>query len=472
MVGMGSMACAVGPDFRRPDAPTDKGYVPEPVKPTAVADGQSQRFTEGLPVEPNWWRMLRCPALDSIVSQALAGNQSLEAARATLRQSQDSLRAGYGVFFPQVDAKAGVSRQLYNPGVPNVPSSTFNLFSLSGTVSYSLDIWGGQRRQVEALGAAVDAQRYTLAATYVILTSNVVDAVIAQAAYRDEIDATKATLALLREQVRISEAQATGGTVPFANVLSLQSQVASTEATLPPLEEKIDQAADLLAALTGTTPANWRQPSLALSDMRLPADLPLSVPSQLVRQRPDVLIAEAELHAANATIGVATAAMLPNLTLSGALGTNSTTAGNLFAPASVVWSLGAGVTQPIFHGGTLYYQRKAAIDARDAAAADYRQTVLAAFEQVVDTLRGLGHDADALKAQTEAVETAQKALLLMQANYEAGIATYLQVLIADGQYLQAKTGYVEAVAQRLQDTVALFVALGGGWWNTPAATHG
>jgi NodT family efflux transporter outer membrane factor (OMF) lipoprotein len=472
MVGIASTACAVGPDFRRPNAPTDKGYVPEPVKPTAVADGQSQRFTEGLPVEPNWWRMLRSPALDSIMSQALAGNQSLEAARATLRQSQDSLRAGYGVFFPQVDAKAGVSRQLYNPGVPNFPSSTFNLFSLSGTVSYSLDVWGGQRRQVEALGAAVDAQRYTLAATYVMLTSNVVDAVIAQAAYQDEIVVTKATVTLLGEQVRIANAQASGGTTPYSTVLTLQSQLASTEATLPPLEEKIDQAADLLATLTGRTPANWKEPTLVLSDLRLPEDLPVSVPSQLVRQRPDVLVAEAELHGANATIGVATAAMLPNITLSAGGGANNTSLGDLLSSSSPFWSLGAGVTQPIFHGGALYYQRKAAIDARDAVAAQYRQTVLGAFQQVADTLRGLGHDADTLTAQTEAVETAEKAMRLIQANYQAGIATYLQVLVSDDQYLTAKLGYVQAVAQRLQDTVALYVALGGGWWNAPGASHG
>ena len=472
LVGIASTACAVGPNFRRPDAPTDKGYTPEPLKPTAVADGQSQRFLEGLPVEPNWWRMLRCPALDSIVSQALAGNQSLEAARATLRQSQDSLRAGYGVFFPQVDAKAGVSRQLYNPGVPNLPSSTFNLFSLSGTVSYSLDIWGGQRRQVEVLGAATEAQRYTLAATYVMLTSNVVDTVIAQAAYQDEIEVTKATLALLGVQVRIANAQAAGGTTPYSTVLTLQSQLASTEATLPPLEEKIDQAADLLATLTGRTPASWKEPTLALSDLRLPEDLPLSVPSALVRQRPDVLVAEAELHGANATIGVATAAMLPNLTLSAGGGVNNSSLGDLLSSNSPFWSLGAGVTQPIFHGGALYYQRKAAIDARDAVAAQYRQTVLGAFQQVTDTLRGLSHDADTLTAQTQAVETAEKATRLMQANYQAGIATYLQVLVADEQYLTAKLGYVQAVAQRLQDTVALYVALGGGWWNAPAASHG
>jgi NodT family efflux transporter outer membrane factor (OMF) lipoprotein len=224
--------------------------------------------------------------------------------------------------------------------------------------------------------------------------------------------------------------------------------------------------------LNGTDPANWKQPSLALSDLHVPEGLPLTLPSQLVRQRPDVLIAEAELHAANANIGVATANMLPNLTLSAGYGVNSGAVGGLFDAGSPFWSFGAGLAQPIFHGGALVYQRKAAVDARDAAAAEYRQTVLAAFQQVADELRGLIHDADALTAQTEAVDTAEKAVRLIQANYQAGIATYLQVLVADGQYLQARIGYAQTVAQRLQDVVALYVALGGGWWNAPAASRG
>jgi NodT family efflux transporter outer membrane factor (OMF) lipoprotein len=465
LVGAG---CAVGPDFHRPAAPTEKNYTLQPTSGTAVADGKGQRFVEGGAISGNWSQMLRCPALDAIVGQALAANPGLEAARATLRQNQDSLRAGYGVFFPQVNAQAGVSRQAYNPAPGMLPSSTFNLFTLSGNVSYAIDIWGGQRRQVEALGAAVDAQRYALAGAYVMLTSNVVDAVIAQAAYRDEIDATKLTITLLQEQVRIANAQAVGGTVAYSTVLTLQSQLASTLATLPPLEQRIDQADDLLAALAGVTPASWRQQPLALSDLKLPEDLPLSVPSQLVRQRADILIAEAQLHAANASIGVTAAAMLPNITLGADYGLNATS----LSSAGPLWSVAAGVTQPIFRGGTLYYQHRAAIDARDAAAAEYRQTVLGAFQQVADTLRGLSHDADGLVAQTEAVETAEKALHLIQANFLAGIATYLQVLVADAQFLQAKITYVEAVAQRLQDTVALYVALGGGWWNSPAATHG
>jgi NodT family efflux transporter outer membrane factor (OMF) lipoprotein len=466
--------CTVGPDFHRPAAPTDVRYTQEPVSATAVADGKSQRFVEGGGVAADWWRMLRCPAMDAMITHAIEVNPTLEGARATLRRNQDSLRAGYGVFFPQLDAHAGASRQLYNPsanGLP-FPSNTFNLFSLSGTVSYAVDIWGGERRQVEQLRAAVDAQWYALAAADVMIASNVADAVIAQAAYRAEVDATEATLVVLREQERITRAQAEAGTVPYSNVLSVQSQLASTEAIIPALEDKADQASHLLAALLGTTSASWQPPRVALEDLQLPEDLPLTVPSQLVRQRPDILVSEAQLHAANAGIGIATAAMLPNLTLSASYGFGNTSPGNLLDASSTLWSLGAGLTQPVFHGGTLYYQRKAAVEARNAAAAQYQQTVLAAFEQVADTLRGLEHDAEVLAAQRVAVETAEKAVRLLEANYQAGIATYLQVLAADSQYLQARIAYVEAVAQRLQDTVALYVALGGGWWNAPLSSGG
>jgi NodT family efflux transporter outer membrane factor (OMF) lipoprotein len=462
--------CVVGPDFHRPAAPSDTSYTPEAATQTASADGRAQRFVEGQSIAADWWRMLGCPALDDAVAQALRANPGLDAARATLRQNQDLLRAGYGVFFPQMSAAGGASWEHYNPAPGAIPlQNTFNLFSLSGTVSYAVDIWGGKQRQVEALRAGVDSQKYALASATMMLASNVVDAIVAQAAYRAEIEATKATLALLHEQVGIAQAEATAGTAPYSTVLSLQSQVASTEATLPAFEEKIDQAGDLLAALSGLTPAHRVPPAFQLADLHLPEDVPLSVPSQLVRQRPDVLISEEQLRAANASIGVATAAMLPNLTLSAGFGVNNTSLVDLFSSNSPFWSLGAGITQPIFQGGTLYYQRRAAIDARDVAAANYRQTVLAAFQQVADTLRGLSHDADALNAQIEAVDAAERALRLLQANYQAGIATYLQVLTADTQYLQAKTAYVQAVAQRLQDTVALYVALGGGWWNASDA---
>jgi NodT family efflux transporter outer membrane factor (OMF) lipoprotein len=460
--------CAVGPDFERPATPQGKVLTAQPLpESTVMADGRVQRFAAGEKVAADWWRLLSCPELDAIVVESIARNPSLDVARASLRMSQDTLRAGYGVFFPHADVAAGANRELYNPAPGIIPvqgaaSSPFNLFTVSASVSYALDVWGGQRRALEGLRAQVDDERYTLAGTYVMLSGNVVNTVIAQAGYRAQIDATLASIALQKEQLRITQAQALGGTVPYANVLTIQSQLASTEATLPPLEQKIDQAADLLATLAGQTPAEWKQPRVALADLKLPPDLPQSLPSEIVRQRPDVLVAEALLHAANASIGVATAAMLPNVTLSAGYGVAGTAAGS-----GPFWSLGAGLTQPIFDAGTLWYQRKAAIDAHDASLAAYKQTVLGAFEQVADTLRGLQHDAESLKAQTEAVETAEGAMRLIQANYAAGVSNYLQVLVADGQYLLARIGYVQAVAQRLQDTVALYVALGGGWWNAP-----
>lgn len=466
LVWLAATGCSVGPDFHRPAAPNDQGYLPGGQPSTEDAAGKAQWFDRSRDVGGAWWEMLQSPPLNAIVRGALAANPGLDSARASLRRTQDNLRAGYGVFFPQLDGSGGASRQRTNmaPGV--LPSGTYNLFTASATVSYTIDIWGGGRRQIEILAAAVDAQRYTLAAAYVMLTANIVDTVIAQAAYGTEIDETRATLVLLRDQVRIAAVQAEGGTAPYSNVLALESQLASTNATLPPLEQKIDQAANLLAALSGLTPANWPGAPVALTDLALPQNLPLSLPSVLVRQRPDVLLAEATLHAANAGIGVATAAMLPNITLSAGYGVAST--GGSWSP---LWDLAAGLTQPLFHGGTLYYQRKAAVDARDAAAADYRTTVLGAFQQVADALRGLGHDADAVSAQTEAVDTSSRALHLLQVNYKAGIVTYLQVLVADIQYQQAKIGYVQAVAQRLQDTVALYAALGGGWWNVPEVSR-
>jgi NodT family efflux transporter outer membrane factor (OMF) lipoprotein len=464
--------CAVGPNFVPPDAPKVDRYTPSPTPTTTVsADGTAQRLLTDQQLSAEWWHVLSCPSLDAIVAEAMAHSPTIDSAQASLQRSQDNLRAGYGVFFPQLDGQANFARQKYNPlrVGENVPSTVFNLFTVAATVNYTIDIWGGQRRAVEALGAAADAQRFTLLATYLMLSSNVVNTVIAQAGYRDEVRATEHLLALEKAQVAIAEIQARAGTVPYSNVLSLESQLASTEASLPALRQKIDEADDLLAILAGRTPAEWKQSSFVLADFKLPADLPLSLPSQLVRQRPDVLVAEAQLHSANAQIGVTTAAMLPNITLSGTFGLTNSDGFQLFSAASGFWSLAAGLTQPLFHGGTLWYQNKAAIDARDQTAAIYRQTVLLAFEQVADTLRALAHDAEALEAQSRSLKAAEEALRLIQINYQTGIATYLQVLTADGQYQQAQLAYIQAQAQRLQDTVALFVALGGGWWNGPKA---
>ncbi len=469
------VGCAVGPNFVRPKAPSVEGYThgAEP-SVTASAAGQEQRFEKGGLIVADWWRLFGSDEINAVLEEALANNQTLKAAQASLRQSQENLRAGYGVFFPQLDASFNATRQKFSSARfgQTSPSIIFNLFTLATTVNYTLDVFGRERRTVESLRAQADYQRYTALATYLTLTGNVVNTAIAQAGYRAEIKATEEMVRLLKGQVKITEAQAKAGTIPYSNVLSVQSQLASTEATLPPLQQKLSQSLHLLATLAGRTPAEWTPQEVDLGDIKLPGDLPISLPSDLVRQRPDILAAEAQLHAASANIGVATAALFPTVTLDGTLGWNNTSLKDLFKKASTYWSIAGDASTPLFHGGTLWFQRKAAMQGYQQFLADYQQTVLSAFAQVADTLRALEHDAEALRAESLALDSAEEALRLIQKNYEAGLVNYLQVLIADSQYYQAKIGYLQALAQRLQDTVALFVALGGGWWNAQEKSEG
>lgn len=468
--------CAVGPSFQRPSSPAVSQYLRggDPAI-TSAAQGVSQRFTRAAPMAADWWQLFRSEKLDELIAQALAGNPGLAAAQASLRSSQDNLRSGYGIFFPHLAAAADATRERDVPvalGLHNIPSSVFNLYTLSGSVSYALDLFGGERRLVEGLGAELDAQRATERATYVTLLANIVDTVVARAAYRSETEATQRLIELAREQVRLAQVQVQAGTQPYSTVLSLQGQLASFEASIPQLEQKVTQSEDLLAALAGQLPPDFVVPDIHLSDLSLPRDLPVSLPSDLVRQRPDILVAEATAHAASANIGVATAAMLPSLSLTGAYSANATSINQLFAASGRAWSAGASITQPLFQGGTLWFKRKAAVDDYQQSVAFYRQTVLGAFQQVADTLRALEHDAAVLAAEDEAQSSAAQALHLVQTNYAAGLSTYLDVLNADSQYHQAEIADVEALATRYQDTVALYVALGGGWWNKGAHAVG
>ena len=464
-------SCAVGPNFVRPNAPSVTHYTngADPTQ-SATVDGTSQRFSPGAKVSADWWHLFRSAQLDAVIAEAIANNPGLDAAQASLRQSEDNLRSGYGIFYPQVDADAAATRQRYSPLKigQNLPTSVFNLFTLSATVNYALDLFGGERRMVEGLRAERDVSRATEQATYLALSANIVNTVIAKAAYRAEIEATQQLIGIQDRQVKLAEVQAQAGTVPYSNVLSLRSQLASFEATIPQLEQKLVQSDDLLATLAGHVPSEWSAPEVGLTSLTLPSDLPVSLPSALVRQRPDILASEATAHTASANIGVATAALLPNITLSGSLGTNSTTMSTLFGSNTKFWNLGANATAPLLEGGTLWFKRKAAIDNYQEAMALYRQTVLSAFEQVADTLRALDHDAAALQAEAEALTIAEQALHLVQVNYEAGLATYLDVLNADTQYHQAKIADLQAIAVRYQDTVALFAALGGGWSRADA----
>ncbi len=461
--------CAVGPDFVRPTPPPVDSYT-QGMEPTATipADGQSQHFVKGAVILADWWQLFNSTQLNAVISEAIAGNPTLQAAQASLRQSQENLRAGYGVFFPQFDAGFDASRQKYSPARvgSSAVSSIFNLFTLSATVSYALDVFGGQRRMVEGLHAQVDMQQAMVRGTYLTLSGNVVNTVIARAAYNEEIKATEQIIGLQKEQVEIGEAQALAGITPYAIVLSLKSQLASFEASLAPLKQKRSQTEHLLATLVGRAPAEWTPPSVALSDLTLPGEIPVTIPSELVHRRPDILVSEAALHSASAEIGVATAALFPSFTLNGSYGQNNSSMNDLFKDSSNFWSLGAGVTAPLFHGGTLWFRRKAAIEGYQQVLATYRQNVLSAFAQVADTLRALEHDAEGLRAQFQALTAADEALRLIRANYQAGVVGYLQIIIANQQYHQAQLGYIQVQAQRLQDTVALFVALGGGWSGT------
>jgi len=463
--------CAVGPDFVRPAPPDTDRYTSEPRPETTVAaDGNAQHFMSGAEIAADWWRLFQSAPLDAVVRQALSNNPTLQAAEASLRQSQDNLRAGYGLYFPQGQAGVSASRQLSAAPLEQSGSPTsgtvFNLFTASGTISYTLDVFGGKRRTVEGLRAQADSQRYESKAAYLTLSANVINTSIARAAYAAQIRATEELIELEKQQLHLAETQFRAGTTPYSTVLSVRSLLAANQALLAPLEQNASQAEHLLATLEGVVPSKATLPDIDLAGLSLPIDLPVSLPSDLVRQRPDILSAEALMHVASANIGIATAAMYPSISLSGTYGGASTTLASLSA-VSKFWSIGPTVTTPVFQGNSLWYARRAAIDAYQQSQATYRQTVLGAFEQVADSLKALEHDAEGLKAQVEAKRAAGEALNLLQVNYRAGLVAFPDVLTADVQYHQATIAYLQTVAQRQQDTVALFVALGGGWWNEP-----
>lgn len=431
--------------------------------------GQSQQVDPRTLLAADWWRLFGSAPLDAMVQVALTNSPNAQGAQAVLRESQENLRAGYGVFFPQVGAAFGASRERQSPvrfGLAGA-GGIFNLFTLGSTISYALDLFGAERRTVEGLRASVDMQRYTLLGTDLALTGNVVNTAIAREAYGEQVAIIRDMIAIQREQLAITRTRAAAGTVPYSAVETLRSALASSQATLPGLAQRRDQASHALTLLLGQTPDQGEPPAMPLDQWHLPADLPLSLPSQLVRQRPDILAAEAQLHVANAHVGVATAALFPSFILDGSYGGNSSTLGSLGEARNAFWSAGVTADWPVFQGGTAWFGRKAAQEAYRKALADYRQAVLAAFAQVADTLKALQHDAEALAAEEEAMQAAREALGLTQANDAAGLASYLDVLVADQQYQQARMAYVQALAQRFQDTVALYVALGGGWWNAP-----
>jgi len=460
--------CAVGPNFVRPAPPDTNRYTHElQSEATVTAGGQAQHFESSNALIADWWKLFGSIQLNALVNKAIADNPTLQASEATLRQGQDSMRAGYGVFFPQIQAEVGASRQRTVPQGQGLQTGSriFNLITLSSSISYALDVFGGARRSVESLRAQAEYQRYENVAAYLILTANVVNTSIARAAYVAEIRTTKQLIKLEKDQLRLTQAQVHAGTTPYSAVLNVQGLIAENQALLAPLRQQATQAKHLLATLEGQFPSVAVLPKIELNKLSLPTDIPVSLPSNLVNQRPDILAAEAQMHVASAKIGVATALMFPSFSLDGTFGTSGSNFGNLTAASGKFWSIGPTATIPIFQGTTLWFGRRAAIDAYQQSRANYRQTVLSAFAQVADSLKALEHDAEALQAQGQANHAAGEALRLLKANYHAGLVNYLDVLTADVQFHQTSIAYLQALAQRYQDTVSLFVALGGGWWN-------
>jgi NodT family efflux transporter outer membrane factor (OMF) lipoprotein len=425
-------------------------------------------------VSPRWWRLFGSAELDRAMDEALARNPTLEGAQASLRQSEESLRAGYGVFYPQLDLAFSAQRQRTAPLTSGLSAlrGVFNVFTLSGAISYLVDLAGTSRRTVEGLAAQADFQRSEMQATWLSLSGNIANAFIARAAYAGQIEATRELIARQAGQRDIARAQATAGSAPYANVLAIDSQLASSRATLPALQQRYDQATHLLATLAGHTPGEWRAPDVGLEQLTLPRALPLALPSDLVRRRPDILSAEARLHVASANLGVASAALFPKVSLNANYGTEGREFEHMTGPTGRFWSTGAVTDIPLFHGGSLVHERSAAAEALRAALASYRQTVLTAFAQVADTLTALEHDAVALQAQSEALAAARGSVALVQANYRAGLVSYLDVLAADAQLQRAQLDHIQAQALRLQDSAALYLALGGGWWPEKPGSAG
>ncbi|MDE3061015.1 MAG: efflux transporter outer membrane subunit [Pseudomonadota bacterium] len=464
-------SCAVGPDFLRPILPDSAGYSDKPIEKTAAAEGTAgaaQSFASDKDIPADWWKMYGSEPLNGLIGQALKANPDLQAAEAALRQAQENVKAGYGSLFPSVDISGGPTREKFNPaafGNSGARSSIFTLYNASVSVSYALDIFGGARREIESLQALADLQRFQKEAAYVSLTANVVTAALREASLRAQIKETQDIVGIEQNQLDILQKQFDVGAISKLIVLQQEANLAQFETSLAPLQKQLAQAHDQLAALTGNFPNAALAEDFDLATLRLPEEIPLSLPSKLVEQRPDIRIAEEALHSASAEIGVATAEMLPQISINGSYGAESVRFHKLFTPQSNVWDIGANLLQPIFHGGQLFHERQAAVAAYDRAEAQYRSTVLAAFQNVADSLRALQYDAEEVAAQVHAEHAASESFHLAQAQYKVGAINYLSMLDAERSYQQARIGLVQAQAARLADTAALFQALGGGWWN-------
>ena len=464
--------CAVGPDFKTPDAPKVSGYtqqlLPDKTVSAPVQGGEPQRWVRDMDISGQWWTLFQSKPLNDLIEHALKANPDVDGAQAALRVAWENVYAQRGALLPSVDAEYNASRQRV-AGTLSSPLSNgtniFNLHTLQVNVAYTLDVFGGTRRQVESLAAQADSQRFQVEATYLTLTSNVVASAVQEAGLRGQIAATKHIIDIQTHSLDLLRRQFALGQVAKADVVAQEATLAQTRATLPPLEKQLAQQRDLLARLVGSFPSETPSQEFELASLHLPEDLPVSLPSRLVEQRPDVRSAEGQLHAASADIGAAIANRLPNITLSANAGESAASIASLFTPGTGFWTLAGGVAQPVFHGGTLLHKQRAAEAAYDQALAQYRGTVLTAFQNVADSLHAVQSDADALAAAVAAEQAASTSLEIARRQLELGDISYLSLLNAEQTYQQASINLVQALANRYADTAALFAALGGGWWN-------
>ncbi len=448
------------------------GYTATPLSATAstpdVAGGESQRFNSGADIAADWWTLFHSAALNALIARALERNPDLKAAQAALSVARENVLAQRGVFYPAVAAAVSASRQRQSGEIAPTPNSNtflFNLFTPQVSVSYVPDVFGLNRRTAESLRAQAQGVRYQMIATYTTLTANVVVAAIQERALQVQIDATLQLIELNAHMVGILRDQFSRGYASRVDLAAQESQLAQVRATLPPLRRQLAQTRDLLAVLAGQFPSQVPAEDFALSSLTLPEQLPISLPSALVAQRPDVLQAESNMHDASARIGIAEANRLPNIVLTADAGSTALAINQLFTSGTGFWGAGVAATAPLFQGGALLHAERAAKAAYLQAAAQYRSTVLAAFQNVADTLAALEQDAEGLQAAAAAADAARVTLDLAQRQVQAGYSGTLSLLNAEQAWQSSQISLAQAQASRYADTAALFQALGGGWWH-------
>jgi NodT family efflux transporter outer membrane factor (OMF) lipoprotein len=476
-VALGITSCAVGPDFKRPAAPADAGYGSAPAQgetaTTRGVGGGAQHFDVDMNIPQQWWTLFQSPSLNQLVEQALKENPSVTAAQAALRQANELYLAQRATLIPGVQGSFDATRSknavatIANPtSLPQV-NPYYNLYTAQLSVSYMPDVFGATRRSIEAAKAQAASTRYELEATRLTLSSNVVVTAIQEASLRGQIKTTERLIELQHQLTTTVQGQRGLGTASELDLLSQQTAEDQAIATLPVLRKQLAQSRDALTALIGRLPSAEPEETFHLEELTLPADLPVSLPSKLVTQRPDVRVAEENLHAASAQAGVALANMLPQFTITADTGSAALAIGKLFSPYTGFWDIGASLTQTLFDAGALLHKKRAAYAALDQAAAEYRAAVVLACQNVADSLHALQADAEALKADSDAERASRGLFDIAQQQRALGTISGVALLNVEQNYLQAELALVQAQANRFSDTAALFQALGGGWWNHP-----